>query len=133
MKRRKFLGLVCALSPSLVLPGRAVSFPGLEIEAAHPGVSDIRNLLASLFVQTEHAKIVGLRYLADYPERSVLEELLSSLGIASRGSPALDTARLRSHINDLQRLDFAACNTVTVGAWILSRTEADLCALVALT
>ena len=87
--------------------------------------------LAGLFSTPASARAIGICYLREYPERSDRRLLLADLGLAGPG--AHDVPSLRRHLHDVQQQDFIAGNTVMVNRWILSRTEASVCALVALS
>ncbi len=104
--------------------------------ARKPYQADSRTLartLAGLFSAPACARAIGLCYLRAYPERSDRRLLLTDLGLDAAGLSAHDLPSLRRHLRDAQQRDFIAGDTVTVNRWILSRTEASVCALVALS
>ena len=72
-------------------------------------------------------------YLREYPERSDRRLLLADLGLDEAGLGAHDVPSLLRYLRDVQQRDFIAGDTVMVNRWILSRTEASVCALVALS
>ena len=89
--------------------------------------------LAGLFSTPANARAIGVCFLREYPERSDRRLLLAGLGLDAAGLAAHDVPSLRRHLRDLQQRDFVAGDTVMVNRWILSRTEASVCALVALS
>jgi hypothetical protein len=77
------------------------------------------------------ARRVGLAYLSQSPEerdRQVLVDLL----IAGVVWPSLAGADVRTLIDARVRRDFASGDVVQLQGWMLSHTEARLCALAAL-
>ena len=89
--------------------------------------------LTGLFSTPANARAIGLCYLRAYPERSDRCLLLADLGLDAAGTGAHDVPSLRRHLRDGQQRDFIAGDTVVVNRWILSRSEASLCALLALS
>lgn len=96
----------------------------------------LRSKLTALFIHQESARAIGLAYLQSYPNEAdaqALEDRIAQ-GIAG-GRVALAGAGQREMsalINDRIRQDFAAEQVVKVQGWMLSITEARLCALSAL-
>ncbi|MBU1190602.1 MAG: hypothetical protein KKE76_02710 [Gammaproteobacteria bacterium] len=88
--------------------------------------------LAGLFPRPANARAVGISYLRQYPERSDRHQLLTDLGLDTAGAGMHDAPSLLNHLRDGQQRDFITGDTVTVNRWILSRTEASICALLAL-
>ena len=83
------------------------------------------------------AAAVGRAYLADHPDEADRDRLAAQLGAGLRCQdcdPARsDTARLRAGLARQLRADFGQSRVVRVDGWVLSLTEARLCALAALT
>ncbi len=90
-------------------------------------------VLSRLFANPENASVVGMCYLKHYPERADKNLLLGMLGPEFAALAATDDRTLLTHIDALRRQDFIDGRTVIVNNCILSRTEASLCALVALS
>ena len=91
-------------------------------------------LLSSMITSEESAKTIGDEYLRVNPDendRVLLGETLfdSNAGNLSRYDYPDPRAKIVSQI----RADFESGRTVMVGGWILSQTEARLCALVSLS
>jgi hypothetical protein len=80
----------------------------------------------------ESAAVVGREYLRDAPHERSRERLREDLD-AAIGSGALSDADLRRRVSARIREDYAARDTVRVRGYVLSRTEARLCALAALS
>lgn len=86
-----------------------------------------------LFADPANARFVGTRYLKFYPDRALKEFVLQDLGSDFTALALRDDPALEKYIADRQRRDFSRGNTVIVDNWILSRTEASLCALAVLS
>ena len=85
--------------------------------------------LAHSRVDAEAASRVGRAWLADRPEATPAE--LARAVCGDDRCPS-DPSALRLAIAERHRLDFRTGRIESVDGWILSRTEATLCALVAL-
>lgn len=70
---------------------------------------------------------VGKAAIADGVVPANRKTLQSALGLSTN-----DVTPLAGQINDLVVADFAVGDSVNVAGWVLSRTEARICALVAL-
>ena len=97
-----------------------------------PESKAIARVLSRLFGNPENAKVIGVSYLKHYPEHANLELLLDVLGPDLATLATTDSHALLNHIHALQRQDFIDGETVIVNNWILSRTEASMCALLVL-
>lgn len=102
-------------------------------KTCHADSRTLARSLAGLFPTPANARAIGICYLRAYPERSDRRLLLADLGLDAAGTAAHDVPSLRRHLRDGQQRDFIAGDTVMVKRWILSRTEASVCALVALS
>ncbi|HSA80812.1 MAG TPA: hypothetical protein VLE23_08300 [Geminicoccaceae bacterium] len=93
--------------------------------------------LVAVLGQPGSAAAVGRAYLTRHPDEADRDRLAAQLaaGLRSRGcDPARsDTARLRASLARQLRADFGHSRVVRVDGWVLSLTEARLCALAALT
>jgi hypothetical protein len=92
--------------------------------------------LVDLLKSPGSAAAVGRAYLGAYPDEADaarlalhLERALRAQGLEPRRAPA---PRLRAALAEQSRADFAAGRTVRVEGWVLSQSEARLCALAAL-
>lgn len=91
--------------------------------------------LTGLFVHKESARMMGLAYLRLRPgeaEIGRLAETICSDAVQRSQLAAADDARLRQWVRSRQMKDFEEGRRVKVNGWIVSLTEARLCALVAL-
>ena len=92
--------------------------------------------LTALMSHPESAKVIGREYLVKYPQESDVDILLNQ--IASRivasdvGLFSTTDQHLREQLDGVIRADFAADRIVKLRGWVLSATEARLCALAAL-
>ena len=121
--RRRFArGMMTAL-----IGGLAMAVPGVARVAPDPD-------LGALVGRRESAERVGRRYLAMLPAGTGRHQLLNANPTLDRAlrkthrRPEVAARLLRQGIDD----DFRHADTVVVDGWVLSRTEACLCAIVAL-
>jgi len=131
VNRRQFLALTfCLGGPALIGPYRMWS-----ALAERMGRTLSQHLIAVLN-DRESARVIGLAYLRSVPQEAdvqVLVELIA-LGFVG-GSELLRNAtgeKLRQLLDLRIRQDFAEERMVTLHGWLLSLTEARLCALATL-
>jgi hypothetical protein len=94
--------------------------------AASPAVR-----LVAVFREPESARVIGRAYLRQAPEEADSARLVALIHPGDCSS--LGDAELRRAVIARQRADFGSGRTVLLDGWLLSRTEARLCALAALT
>jgi hypothetical protein len=121
------VGLAIALAELLLKPGlprgradaatRAFPMPGDGIPFA---------------CDRQAAEKVGRRYLAIAPSEANVGSLLEHLGLAASPSDDGDEHRTHTRFAERRRREFANGDTVVIDGWILARSEARLCALIAL-
>jgi hypothetical protein len=92
------------------------------------------DFLTSIMQHRRSAAVIGRSYLRTFPADASLNRLLAGLaadGLAKvwLGSPM----RLRAAVAHRIRSDFLHRRTVKIDGWVLSLTEARLCALCTLT
>ncbi len=89
------------------------------------------------FRHPESAAVIGREYLKDRPGESDARVLGELISISSGGTPdrtcRADPDDIRRRLRRRVRLDFEEGRVVKVRGWILSETEARLCALAAIT
>ena len=114
------------------------------VRAQLPGVAVLQRTqeallparLAALLAHPESAKVIGGEYLLKYPQEADLDTLLDQ--IASRivasdvGLFTTTDQQLREPLAGMIRADFAVDRIVKLRGWVLSATEARLCALAVL-
>lgn len=127
--RRRFLLLAGWVGASLGMP-----LPLQARPAAAPRSEAARRLVEALQAHgSRHA--IGAAYLRRHPEEHGTDALVDAL-LADH--PALHTAlhrervQLRSVLDAGVRRDYSHGHTTVVDGWVLSRTDARLCALVAI-
>lgn len=131
--RRRFLSLLAGLG----LTG-AFQFSLLRRGLANGHSADqLRDRLSKVYHCPESAKVIGLEYLRTTPEeahKAVLLELICRRS-ASNQSRLLksDDPTMRRVLQKWIRKDFELGRTVFVNGWMLSQTEARLCAVTALS
>jgi len=127
--RREFLkGLGGLALTRGALPG----FAGATLAGC--GESPLPNALATIYEDPAAAAIVGRVYLEQFPEEANVEILVAGIAGDQRSRLrrlATDHDALLRALAELHAVDFAEDRLVTVDRWVLSRTEARLCALAA--
>ena len=89
----------------------------------------IARTLRPIFNKEFTPQTIGLRYLSLYPEEADVDRLWTALV----GSPApARTDELKMRLAQLRQRDFEDGEIAIVDGWILARTEARACALLAL-
>ena len=132
ISRRRFLAaLGCAGMSLLCVPGyRSQKLLG-DVSASHLGAR-----LAGVFTHSESAHTVGLQYLRTaHGERDLNTLIRLIASILPGGHRALvvsNDADLRHLLGMQVRRDFEEERTVKLDGWILSLTEARLCAIATL-
>jgi len=126
--RRRFLGILLGLSAwAFVSPaGRWLGFDRAE-------AGDVKAYgLGGFFKHRRSAEVIGREYLKQTPDERNTDILLDRLlegGVNRAEFAAAGAGRRREMLRELTREDFARGRVVKVGGWILSLTEARLCAL----
>lgn len=123
LKRLALGGVIAAL------PGAFLAGSGREV------LQPFATRLNRLFSQERSARAIGERYLARVPDEADATILTARVAGDMQGYLRLasaDTPTLRALLAAQQRDDFAHGRTVTIDGWVLSCTEARLCALVTL-
>jgi hypothetical protein len=134
--RRVFLSKIFS-SGFILLSGFGVSkrSSAEELDKRSP-TEEIEERLVHLFKNQESAKIIGRAYLKIVPEENNKKELLSRLAITFDKIPGLyteaDPRNLRKRLRACRQEDFKEGRVITVNKYILSVTEARICALVLL-
>ena len=130
--RRSFLHILGCLS-LLLLSGPTHS---LIKQGASTTSDSLASSLAKSFIHRESAAIIGLEYLRYRPAEAnirLLVDLICSCRPERLAELAkADTEKCRGLLARQQRQDFEHNRVVKVHGWILSETEARLCALAAL-
>lgn len=123
MDRRTFVA-------SAAMALAALGLPDGERVPGRGGAAD-GGLLSAAWSNPGGARSIGRDYLAQAPEEADPERL-NALLFEEETSSSLAPDDLRARVQRLRTRDFEAGDTVFVRGWILSRTEARLCALAAL-
>jgi hypothetical protein len=131
LTRRRFMALALAFSAPLV-PGVV---PGLSL--GDPRISASARLTA-LIRHRDSAARIGRAYLrtapADRDAERLLDAIVATVATGTDGDDPLaaDDVMLADMLARQIASDFASRDVALVEGWVLSRTEARLCALVAL-
>lgn len=120
--RRRILKAAAAFAAVVVLGPRTLS-TALGLAGADP---DQGTLLRQLVPHRSSAARLGRLYLATAPQEADPSRLAA---LILEGSPSVSPRSLASRFS----ADFAAGRTVRLDGWVMSRSEARLCALAALT
>lgn len=127
-RRRLLLAAGAALPAALVplRPWRAL------VEMAPPPSARAR--LAGVLGNRDSARAVGREYLRIAPAAPAELTAAISAQLDGGGTPLerADDGELRGALARCVREDFDGGTVVTIGGWVLARTEARLCALTAL-
>jgi hypothetical protein len=133
LTRRRFIALAVAFTAPL-LPGAVPSVTGL----VDPRRAASARLLAPIQHRDSAARI-GRAYLRDQPgDRNadrLLDAIVAAIGAEADGRDPLagDDAAVAALLERRMVTEFASRDVAVVDGWLLSRTEARLYALVALS
>ncbi len=92
--------------------------------------------LSRFFVARQSAQVLGRRYLDRQPHEANLGLLTARISRTAENYVRLasaDMEQLRALLSTQMRQDFEDNLTVSIDGWILSETEARLCAIAAIT
>jgi hypothetical protein len=105
---------------------------GYALKTGGSGSQSMAAWLRSMIADLQSARRVGQAYLATTPEEADRDRLLAQL--YPRLEPGADrsAAAWRESYMARCRQDFAEGRTVRIDGWVLSQTEARLCALATL-
>ena len=132
MTRRRFILFLCRYIAGFALLHKAGTLPAL-LNVFQPDTNNSAIDLSPLFSSSRNAKVIGKRYLSLYPGAHDRSRIIADLGFPPVDPANFNRDTLRSWLNESQQNDFNVGNTVIVDNWILSYTEANLCALIALS
>jgi hypothetical protein len=133
LTRRRFIALAVAFTAPL-LPGAVPSVTGL----VDPRRAASARLIAPIRHRDSAARI-GRAYLRDQPDDRdadrLLDAIVSAIGAEAGGHDPLaaDDGALAGLLTRRMVTEFASRDVAVVDGWLLSRTEARLYALVALS
>lgn len=120
----------------LALAGGAL-LAAVAPRAARPRIAaETRGVFpATLFRHPDSARRIGRAYLAERPAEADADRLrmLIAQDVPGLVHAGIAPAALRRAVAARQHRDFAERRTVLVRGWLLSQTEARLCALATLT
>ena len=131
MTRRRFIIFSLGYVAGFALLRKVESPPG-SLHARRSDSNDLDVDLSRLFSDPRNAKVIGNRYLSQYPEKRDRELIIADLGLPSHQLEIFSENSLKRWFRESQQRDFTVGKTVIVENWILSHTEATLCALIAL-
>ncbi len=115
----------------LTLPAGLVTGVAIFWSLRETQLFPVQTFLSVLKDYEIYASSIGRTYLQCVPEEANFEFIRSqTLAIHPAGMP--NAEQVGRMLQDRIRSDFATGETVEVDGWILSRTEARLCALAAL-
>lgn len=126
--RRDFLRTLLATG---FCTGSGTALAGMTGEAT--GLAQAGNGIGPIFSNLESARAVGLAYLSTCPADATpiaRDRRVGSIQLDACGS---DPSALRAAVTAQVRDDYESGRLVQVDGWILSQTEARLCAFVALS
>jgi len=130
MSRRSFLSKAAVAAAVVVAAGVAGwrLFPSRKQALAFPS-------MLSGFCDEAALRDVGRRYLARFPGEASTSVLLARLAAdgARRRAASSDALEAVSEAESLAEQDFVRQQILVIDGWIISRTEARQCALLALS
>jgi hypothetical protein len=122
-----------ALAAAMTMVARA-HVPGVALFQQAQTLMPSR--MAALLAHPGSAKVIGGEYLRAFPQEAdlgmLLELMASQLAASDAGLFGTTDHQLRERLDSSIRADFAADRIVKLRGWVLSATEARLCALVTL-
>ena len=126
MTRRGYLKSVAAALAALFARNAGAHIVGPAYRCSVEDGS-LTQKIEQLFSDTDSARVVGLRYLAESPG--------SAYGALDRVRELADAsyrhgakASFEEQLVRQRRDDFASCKSVIIDGWVMARCEADLCA-----
>ena len=132
ISRREAIKLAVAAAVAVVVQSQ---LPG-AVALQHAQHALLPTRLTALLAHTESAKVIGGEYLLKYPLEAAVDTLLDQIAarvvVSDVGLFSPTDHQLREQLDRLVRADFAADRIVKLRGWVLSATEARLCALAAL-
>jgi hypothetical protein len=133
ISRREFLAYAVAASAALLVPAQLPA--GERLRQAQAAL--LASRLSALLAHQASARVIGQEYARLHPEEADIARLVAAIvEQVPGGALALLVAperELRAQLDRATRADFAAERVVKLRGWLLSATEARLCALAALT
>ncbi len=127
MNRRHFISSLAACFYSTVLFKSPLLHAGTNVTSI-PN-KEINSVVSKFFSNIESAKVIGQHYLNDYPSSANKKQLLHESGINDLNGDLTSKSVIRQSLLKKQQTDFQKGNTIKIEHWILSRSEASLCAL----
>src|SRR5262245_28066158 len=125
MHRRQFFAFALTAGGALLIQA---GLPGW----LRPG-NPLGARLVALFEHQDSARIVGLEYLKKYPQEAdahlLQDRIIAGFAGGYTGLAKASDSTIRKLIEDRVRQDFETDQIVKLQGWILSATEARLCAL----
>lgn len=126
--RRRFVGWAIGSLASFVPALSSTTSIAADLQSRRYEV--LRNAMFAVFRDQEAARAVGERYLADHPEERDRERLVADL--FGRMPIRLSARAVRGTLTQRRLDDFTNDQCVLVDNWVLARSEARACALVAM-
>ena len=131
LSRRDMLKLAAAACLTIVAHSQ---LPGVALLERAQLLMPTR--LAALLTHSDSARVIGKAYLHKYPQDAridiLLDQIAARLAASNAGLAGIAEDGLRAQLDVTVRADFAADRIVKLQGWILSTTEAQLCALATL-
>ena len=133
--RREVLRLLLTCGLLLRSPIRLGSLA--ELPTREPESEELVRLL-QLLSQRESVERIGGEYLRTHPQmatsRALMLSIQSKLHLREEmGAKTLDAGQVAGRLRETIREDFSASRTVSIGGWLLSETEVQLCGLYAVS
>lgn len=125
LTRREMLGRTVLVSTFLLLPVGC----GGSLSSTADSKGDLYD---QFFTHKDHAIELGQVYLKLTPADAVLSRVQEEMNTLLEADKHSDIQSFRTHVQALIRDDFSKGRTVILNGWVLAKTEAQLCGLIAL-
>ncbi len=127
IERRTLLKGLGTTALSVAAPGLVAALAGCARDEA------LTEALSGFYADPASAQVVGRAFLRRFPEETDTDTLVQRLAGSQRRHwarlAASDSERLAEEVRARHRADFENERVVRIRGWVLSETEARLCAL----
>jgi|ERR1017187_4108322 hypothetical protein len=127
--RRSVLAAIAQGGGLALTLGRGSAFAATSSQPADPVAAKLRSLVSDPFSARHIGQIYLQQASAENNPTRLASLILSSLELTSHDALRLERGALSKLFSVGVRADFAAGRTACLNGWILSRTEARICAL----
>ncbi len=127
MKRRSFLFISSLGSIAFFIPFLSCNSKKSDLDR----FPSIPHCLSEL-INDETISKLGSDYIKNHPSENT-KQILKNFLLDGKNGRKLDSSSILNELNRKIKLDFETNNIIVLDGWILSKTEARLCALFSLS